>query len=273
VSYPNILPASKQAHVTMQLSGTHTLLLCLLAGASACVLLVAVRRQQQQQGSTLKDAGITEDACLDWLRANMPERDRGKLSEARLRSHIRLALTARTASAWAAAVPLELWLNDVLPYRSVDEPLDSQDWRPMFVDRFMPLVSGASSLSEAAQLLNRCATPASAGWQAPQQALMAACQVADARKHMQRRCRRAGMSTDAVAVLLLQGHLGHLGATLCPRPDPGNHVCGAGAGQGVCLLHRPVHIPRQRMQSSQHPSTHSRCAQGGTTATDRRTYL
>lgn len=169
----------------MQLSGTPTLLLCLLAGASACLLLVAVRRQQQQQqqgstpaaatSSTLKDAGITEDACLDWLQANMPQRDRSKLSEARLRSHIRLALAARASSAWAAAVPVDLWLNDVLPYRSVDEPLDSQDWRLMFFDRFMPLVARAGSLTEAAQILNRCLTLTCTTWQVPQQTNTAAC--------------------------------------------------------------------------------------------------
>lgn len=37
--------------------------------------------------------------------------------------------------------------------RSVDEPRD--DWRGLFFTRFMPLVEGASSLSEAALILNR----------------------------------------------------------------------------------------------------------------------
>jgi transglutaminase-like putative cysteine protease len=50
---------------------------------------------------------------------------------------------------------VDLFLNDVLPYRSVDEPLDQQDWRPMFFAKFMPLVAEAESLTEAAQILNR----------------------------------------------------------------------------------------------------------------------
>jgi hypothetical protein len=86
----------------------------------------------------------------------MPRRDRGKLAEQQLRVHVRLALAARAASPWAAAVPVELWLDNVLPYRSVDEPLDAQDWRPLFFSKFLPMVAGASSLTEAAQILNRC---------------------------------------------------------------------------------------------------------------------
>lgn len=156
--------------------------LCLLAGVSICLVLVVAARklpgsvrssrrtieqqeqnalsaasqQQTKQASSDADTAITEEFCLHWLHQYMPERDRGVVSEQRLRKHIRLALAARGSSPWAAAVPLELWLNDVLPYRSVDEPLDEQDWRPMFYDRFMPMVSEASSLTEAAQILNRC---------------------------------------------------------------------------------------------------------------------
>lgn len=150
--------------------------LCLFAGASICLLLVAARRlpssvRSQDNHDTkqtynpssaastadpLSDAVITEDFCLDWLRQNMPKRDKHKLSDKQLRSQVRLALAARGSSPWAAAVPVERWLNDVLPYRSVDEPLDAEDWRPMFYEKFMPLVAEANSLTEAAQILNRC---------------------------------------------------------------------------------------------------------------------
>jgi hypothetical protein len=158
--------------------------LCLLAGVGICLLLVVAARklpgsvrsssttieqqeqdalsaaslQQAKQGSVDAGTVITEEFCLHWLHQYMPERDRGAVSEQRLRKHIRLALAARRSSPWAAAVPVELWLNDVLPYRSVDEPLDEQDWRPMFYEKFMPMVSEARSLTEAAQILNRCVT-------------------------------------------------------------------------------------------------------------------
>lgn len=177
---------------SMQLSSSTVL--GLFAGVSLCFLLaLATRRlpgthsdtgKQQHtatspagtaQGPASDTAIITEKFCLDWLHANMPKRDRHKLTDKQLRRHIRLALAARGASPWAAAVPVDLWLNDVLPYRSVDEPLDEQDWRPMFYEKFMPLVAEANSLTEAAQVLNRCAhCPDLAWWQlcGPAQTIM-----------------------------------------------------------------------------------------------------
>lgn len=156
---------------TMQTLSTAAL--CLCAGASICLLLVAARRlpssfyhrkpiHKHDHTHTPTASPIdqthsvlTEDYCLRWLQTNMPARDKGQLSEKQLRRHIRLALAARGASSWAAAVPVDLFLNDVLPYRSVDEQLDEQDWRPMFFASFMSLVAEADSLTEAAQILNK----------------------------------------------------------------------------------------------------------------------
>lgn len=141
-----------------------------MAGASIFMLVVAARKLPNtmrskeapaEEGSAPdKDeqadpSSLTEDYCLHWLKHNMPDRDRGLITEKQLRTHVRLALAARSASTWAAAVPAKLWLNDVLPYRSVDEPLDTQDWRPLFFEKFIPLVAEASSLADAAQVLNR----------------------------------------------------------------------------------------------------------------------
>lgn len=147
-------------------------MLCLLAGAGVCVLVVAALRPPPHKqdedvvvAAAAKDTEtITEQQCLRWLKTNMPARDRGVLSEQQLRDHIKLALAARAASPWAAAVPVAVWLNDVLPYRSVDEPLDAHDWRPLFFERFMPLVAQAGSLTEAAQILNRCVCVRVCGW-------------------------------------------------------------------------------------------------------------
>lgn len=152
-------------------------LLCILAGASIFMLIIAARKLPNTMRSKeappeegpapdtdeqADPSSLTEEYCLHWLKHNMPDRDRGLITEEQLRTHVRLALAARSASTWAAAVPVKLWLNDVLPYRSVDEPLDTHDWRPLFVERFIPLVAEASSLADAAQILNRCA--AHCGW-------------------------------------------------------------------------------------------------------------
>jgi hypothetical protein len=99
--------------------------------------------------------------CVTFLQQHMPERDRGKVNHKMLVHHARLALKARRANSWAASVPWDIFLNDVLPYRNLDEPIDI-DWRSMFLKRFGPIAAAAGSLTEAAQLLNRCVWPA---WQ------------------------------------------------------------------------------------------------------------
>eukprot|EP00775_Hariotina_reticulata_P006034 gene6034-6272_t len=94
-----------------------------------------------------------EQQCLEFLQQHMPARDHGIVSKQILQEHVRLALIARQSNPWAAEVPWEVFLNDVLPYRNVDEPIDS--WRAMFVEKFAPIVAAASSITEAAQALNR----------------------------------------------------------------------------------------------------------------------
>lgn len=94
-----------------------------------------------------------EQQCLEFLQQHMPARDRDVVSEQFLQEHVQLALMARQSNSWAEDVPWDVFLNNVLPYRNVDEPLDS--WRNMFVEKFAPLVAGASSITEAAQILNR----------------------------------------------------------------------------------------------------------------------
>jgi hypothetical protein len=147
-------------------------IICCSTSAGAGVSLGAARRAMQHQQQTkaqqlpqeqpqqhvlppLDDPQLAE--ALAFLQAHMPARDRALLSTARLTRHARLALAARRATAWAAAVPWPLFLNDVLPHRNLDEPADAQDWRPLLFERCLPLVANAGSLAEAAQILNRCA--------------------------------------------------------------------------------------------------------------------
>ncbi len=70
-----------------------------------------------------------------------------------LRTNVLLALAAREAHDWAADVPWPVFLNDVLPYANLDEPRD--DWRLLFQPLMAPVVANASSITEAAQVLNR----------------------------------------------------------------------------------------------------------------------
>ena len=91
--------------------------------------------------------------CLQFLLDFMPESDKAIVSEEQLATDVRLALRARNRFPWARDVPWEVFLNEVLPYRNLDEPYDH--WRPDFYDRFAPMVEGATSITEAAMILNR----------------------------------------------------------------------------------------------------------------------
>eukprot|EP00879_Flechtneria_rotunda_P002678 GHRR01002883.1.p1 GENE.GHRR01002883.1~~GHRR01002883.1.p1 ORF type:complete len:305 (+),score=65.54 GHRR01002883.1:356-1270(+) len=97
-------------------------------------------------------SGAQQD-CLDFLLVYLPKRDRGHITDQQLLEHVQLALRARVANKWAAAVPWDVFQEYVVPYRNVDEPLDN--WRAMFYKRFAPMVANATSLAEAAQILNR----------------------------------------------------------------------------------------------------------------------
>jgi hypothetical protein len=123
--------------------------ICLLAGWTAMRKL-----QNLTAATTSSDSELQE--CVAFLQQHMPDRDKGTVDHKMLVHHARLALKARRANSWAASVPWDVFLNDVLPYRNLDEPIDI-DWRSMFLKRFGPIVAAAGSLTEAAQLLNRCA--------------------------------------------------------------------------------------------------------------------
>ncbi len=122
----------------------------------------------------VQQMGMAEDNSQTWLRAmkavkpehrealafllvNMSEDDLKHLTGPFLLKNIELAYQARQSSAWARAVPQEIFFNDVLPYMNMDETRD--DWRGDFFQRFLPLVKDAKSASEAAQILNRKVFP------------------------------------------------------------------------------------------------------------------
>lgn len=90
---------------------------------------------------------------MAFLLANMPEPDLKTLTSAFLVRNVELAYRARRSTPWGLAVPPDIFLNDVLPYASINERRD--DWRPDFHKRFAPLVARCKSPGEAAVLLNR----------------------------------------------------------------------------------------------------------------------
>ena len=84
---------------------------------------------------------------------NMPAGDRATLDGDFLMEDLSLALAARTNFPWAKAVPERIFVNDVLPYASLDEPRDP--WRAKFYPLASNIVRGCTNATEAAQALNR----------------------------------------------------------------------------------------------------------------------
>ena len=90
---------------------------------------------------------------LAFLVAHMPSSDLKTLTGEYLTSNVTLAYQARASVPWGQAIPEERFLNDVLPYASINERRD--DWRQDFTDRFLPLVENCKTPGEAAQVLNQ----------------------------------------------------------------------------------------------------------------------
>jgi len=103
--------------------------------------------------NALAQADPAQAEGLRFLIAHMPERDLTSLTADYLLENLRWAYAARAAVPWGAALDEELFLNDVLPYASINERRDN--WRKDFHERFLPLVKDCRTPGEAAQVLNR----------------------------------------------------------------------------------------------------------------------
>ena len=90
--------------------------------------------------------------AMQFLVGNMPERDLQSLSSAYLLENVTLAEQALTEAPWRDRVSRELFLNDILPYASVNERRDA--WRKELHDKCAALVKDCKSPGEAACRLN-----------------------------------------------------------------------------------------------------------------------
>jgi hypothetical protein len=128
-----LVPAKYRTAVTAQLAA---------AGTNRAQLTAALKAvpEQQREG-------------LAFLIANMPQQDLESLSKDFLLSNLQFAYKARAEVPWGAKLPDEIFLNDVLPYASINERRD--DWRKDFYNRFIPIVKKCKTAAEAAIVLNK----------------------------------------------------------------------------------------------------------------------
>ncbi len=88
----------------------------------------------------------------EFLAAHRPAGD-AEIPLELLTENLAYALTARDEFPWAAAIPDEIFLNDVRPYAPLDEMRES--WRPDFYEKARALVADCTTATEAVQTLNR----------------------------------------------------------------------------------------------------------------------
>lgn len=90
---------------------------------------------------------------LAFLLANMPDRDLTALKSDFLLTDIRLAYQAMGEVPWGKEIPKEIFLNDVLPYASLNERRD--DWREDFHRRFINIAQKSKTIDQAVLALNK----------------------------------------------------------------------------------------------------------------------
>lgn len=120
----------------------------------------AVENRLEQAGTNrteltkaLEGVAIERRDGMAFLVGNMPEFDLKTLSSAFLLENLQLAFDAWEKSPWRGSVSKEMFFNDVLPYASLTEERDGS--RAMLQKTCLPMIAGAKSPGEAAQLLNQ----------------------------------------------------------------------------------------------------------------------
>jgi hypothetical protein len=108
-------------------------------------------------GDFVKEAGRKHGEfgreAAQFLVDGMPASDRAKLTKEFLMKNLDAALKTRGEFPWGKEIPDEVFLNDVLPYASLDET--REDWRSFFYPKCKELVKGAKTTTEAAQAINK----------------------------------------------------------------------------------------------------------------------
>jgi hypothetical protein len=101
----------------------------------------------------LKNTPKEQKATAAFLVAYMPEKDLKTLSSEFITDQISGAWKVRNEFDWCRNLPDSIFLNEVLPYFSLDEKRDN--WREDFYQKFAPLVQDCKTVYEAIDSVNR----------------------------------------------------------------------------------------------------------------------
>ena len=106
-----------------------------------------------QLTTALQTVPVEQREGLQFLLLNMPDSDLTTLSSKFLLDHLKVIYTSWQRAPWKNQVPHEIFLNDVLPYASLNEQRES--WAPILRDKAAPLIEEVKTPAEAAMRLNQ----------------------------------------------------------------------------------------------------------------------
>ena len=115
--------------------------------------LKRARDNRAQLTVALQTVPVEQREGLQFLLLNMPDSDLNTLSAKFLLDHLNAIYTSWNRAPWKDKVPHEIFLNDVLPYASLNEQRES--WAPILRDQALPLVQDTKTPAAAAMLLNQ----------------------------------------------------------------------------------------------------------------------
>jgi len=121
--------------------------------AATAAALEAAGDNRGELERALAEVPVEQREAMQFLIDHMPAVDRGALQADFLLSHVAQSFEAMAAAPWASLVPKEIFLNDVLPYASLNEARDNG--RPKLREVAAPLVKECRTPGEAAQVLNQ----------------------------------------------------------------------------------------------------------------------
>ncbi|MCP4815494.1 MAG: polyhydroxyalkanoate depolymerase, partial [Planctomycetaceae bacterium] len=134
---------------TLTLLGTLTN--SLLADDNPPAIEAALKRagsNRNQIQAALDGSPQAQREGMQFLVAHMPDHDLQALTAEFLLENLSLAYQAREESSWKAKIPHEIFLNNVLPYATINEKRDR--WRKDFHDRFLPVIKDVQTPGQAA---------------------------------------------------------------------------------------------------------------------------
>lgn len=118
--------------------------------ATEAAIAASSRPEALRQLLRETDRNLREE--MEYLIAHMPAADRDTMPLTLLHENVTYAHLARTQYAWAKALPIEVYLTDVLPYHVVDEVRDP--WRKELHTLFAAAVDTCTTMEQAIAAVN-----------------------------------------------------------------------------------------------------------------------